>query len=211
MRRIIAILASCLISTSFAFTLKNSDYGTLPLAVQSSLSAQDASKIQVSEFFSLACPHCYKFEPVLEKWESTAPKEVVLVRYPVGFGQPLWQLLARAYYTAIALDKKPLVDGMFNAIHKDHQPLFTKNALAGFFANNGVSRVTFGRYFNSFSITRQVKNADALVKAAKIMEVPTVVIDGRYYTNPGKAAGFKRMIEVINALVQKAQHKRAGH
>lgn len=211
MKKILTFLACCLVSTSFSFTLSSSDYGTLPMSAQSMLVSSKPDKIQVTEFFSIACPHCYKFEPVLEKWEKTAPKNVVFKRYPVGFGQPLWKLLARAYFTAKAMDKKPLVDAMFTAIHKDHQPLFTQDAIATFFAENGVAKATFDKYFNSFSISQQLAHSAEVVKVAKIMEVPALVVDGRYYTNPGKAGNFKKMLQVVDALVKKANTMRRNN
>ena len=65
-------------------------------------------KIEVIEFFSYMCPHCYEFHPLVTTWAAKLPKNVVFVRVPVGFNRPAWINLARAYYALQAsgdLDK----------------------------------------------------------------------------------------------------------
>ena len=32
-------------------------------------------KIEIIEFFWYGCPHCYSFEPLLEKWLKTLPRD----------------------------------------------------------------------------------------------------------------------------------------
>jgi len=75
-------------------------------------------KVEVVELFWYGCPHCYKFEPYVERWLKRKPKNVKFVRMP-GVFRASWEIHARAYYTAEILgvvDKvhKP----MFEAIHE---------------------------------------------------------------------------------------------
>ena len=68
-------------------------------------------KIEVTEFFSYACPHCAHFYPMLESWLAKQPKDVVLRKVPVGFNRDLWINMQRAYYALQAsgdLGKLPL-------------------------------------------------------------------------------------------------------
>src|SRR5690606_35923851 len=60
----------------------------------------DAKRIEVAEFFWYACPHCYSFDPVVERWKKTVPADVDFVRYPATMGRPDGRLHARAFYTA---------------------------------------------------------------------------------------------------------------
>jgi thiol:disulfide interchange protein DsbA len=55
-------------------------------------------KIEVVEFFSWGCPHCYEFYPMLSRWLGTLPKDASFKRVPVGLGHPEWEALAKAYY-----------------------------------------------------------------------------------------------------------------
>src|SRR5580692_9835174 len=56
------------------------------------------AKIEVIEFFSWGCPHCYEFYPLLNRWLATLPKDVSFRRVPVGLGHPEWDTLVRTYY-----------------------------------------------------------------------------------------------------------------
>ncbi|RMD71961.1 MAG: thiol:disulfide interchange protein DsbA/DsbL, partial [Gammaproteobacteria bacterium] len=100
---------------------------------------EDPSKIEVLEFFWYGCPHCYHAEPLVEAWLKRKPEDVVFRRMPAIFTNPLWELHARAYYTAEALgivDKihRPL----FDAIHKERRPMNTEKDIEAFFAEHGV-------------------------------------------------------------------------
>ena len=59
---------------------------------------QHNGKIEVMEFFSWGCPHCYEFYPKLSRWLSTLPKDASFKRVPVGLGHPEWEALAKAFY-----------------------------------------------------------------------------------------------------------------
>src|SRR5215472_1471406 len=47
-------------------------------------------RIEVVEFFSYACPHCAKFNPLLSAWVAKQPKDVVFRRVPVSYGRDAW-------------------------------------------------------------------------------------------------------------------------
>ncbi len=48
-----------------------------------------AGQIEVLEFFSYSCVHCYRFEPVMKDWMKTLPSNVFVKRTPVGFNAAL--------------------------------------------------------------------------------------------------------------------------
>ena len=52
-------------------------------------------KIEIIEFFWYGCPHCYSFEPLLENWVKTLPKNVEFIRQPAVFSD-LWGKHAKA-------------------------------------------------------------------------------------------------------------------
>ena len=51
-------------------------------------------KIEVLEFFWYGCPHCFKFLPVMEAYEDTAPEYVEIRRMPAIF-RPDWEVHVR--------------------------------------------------------------------------------------------------------------------
>lgn len=169
-------------------------------------------KIQVVEFFSYGCPACFAFEPTLENWLKTKPKNVDFDRVPVVF-DPGWDVLARAYYTAKdlnALDK--LTPAIFNALHVQGIDLTNQANLEAFFIKEGVSKQDFESAFNfSPRIDTQLMQADRLMRSLGVFQIPTLVVDNKYKTNIGMVNGDpNRLIKVVNYLITLEQKKANG-
>jgi len=162
-------------------------------------------KIEVREFFSYGCPHCYTFHPLLQKWLANAPKNVVLVRTPVIFHES-WRILAKAYYTEEAmgiLDKTHAA--LFEAIHAKGMQFNTPEQLADFFATRGVDKSDFLKTYNSFGVAMKLRQGEQMARAYRIMETPTLTVDGKYLFNPSMTGGKPQMIEVLRQLIQKEE------
>ena len=44
-----------------------------------------AGGIEVAEVFWYGCPHCYNFDPYVERWQAALPQDVRFVRLPVKY------------------------------------------------------------------------------------------------------------------------------
>jgi len=165
----------------------------------------EKGKAEVIEMFWYGCPHCYHFEPKLDNWKKTLPGNVDFKRIPAIFpGRPVWELHARAYYTAEllnVLDKvhKPL----FDAIHKHRQNLNNVDVLANFFAQYGVDKQVFKDTFESFGVQMKVNIAKDLTRRYQVDGVPTMIVNGRYRTHGSIANGQDGILRVVNFLVDK--------
>ena len=102
-------------------------------------------KVEVVELFWYGCPHCYSFEPKLVAWKKKKANNINFVRIPAIFNnRPLWELHARAYYTADLLGILDKIHGpLFDAIQKDRKRMANLDGLANFFAQYNVDRATF--------------------------------------------------------------------
>ncbi len=162
------------------------------------------SKIEVIEIFSYGCSHCHRFEATLERWIKGKPDNVEFVRLPAIFSPEL-ALLARAYYTAEALGAIDKVHiPLFDAIHMQKRKLASENEIAEVFVENGVSKDDFHKTFRSFSVEAKVRRAAELGKRYGVEATPSMVVNGKYITNPGMSnIGFNGMINVVNQLVTK--------
>lgn len=165
----------------------------------------DKDKVEVVELFWYGCPHCYSFEPKLNKWKKSLPANVVFKRVPAIFpNREIWETHARAYYTAEllgVLDKihRPL----FDAIHKNKQQVHSQEALANFFSQYGVDKQTFKDTFSSFGVQMKVNIAKDLTRRYQIDGVPTMIINGRYRTHASLTNGQDGMFKVIDFLIEK--------
>jgi len=163
------------------------------------------NKVLVVEFFSYGCPWCFQFNPLLEAWLKTKPNYVEFERIPVTFEQG-WDIYAKAYYTAEALgitDK--ITPAIFNAIHIQNENLTSESAMQTFFASQGVSKQQFENAFDfSPGIGMQMQNDANLMMAYQVFIVPTIIVDGKYYTNPQLVQGDDELLlQVVKTLVAK--------
>lgn len=170
-------------------------------------------KVQVMEVFWLACPHCHALEPYLLAWRKSKPDYVQFVRVPVMWG-PVQQAHARLYYTLEALNRHDLVETAFNTIHNLETQTGTESIMVGstpadtmkmqeaFATQNGISASAFENAYNSFDVSTQLQQAEQVTQMYEIESVPTIIIDGRYRTDPAKAGGENKLIALIDFLTQ---------
>ncbi|MGL6112221.1 MAG: thiol:disulfide interchange protein DsbA/DsbL [Rubrivivax sp.] len=161
-----------------------------------------AGKIEVVEFFSYGCPHCYTLEPTLESWAKRLPGDVVFKRVPVGFNA-LYENYQKIFY---ALEAMGQVDAMhakvFNAIHQQRQRLDKEADIAAFMTANGVDGAKFIEQYKSFSVQAKAKQAQQLSQSYKIDGVPAMGVQGRYVTSGSLAGSNERALAVTDSLVQ---------
>ena len=184
--------------SSFLVKAESVGYETLSPAQPT----QNPAKIEIIEFFWYGCPHCYAFEPLLEKWSKTLPKNVEFIRQPAAFNE-LWSKHAKAYYTAEALGIVDKVNNdLFDAIQNKKESLDTEESLAKFFAAHGVNEAQFKEAYNSFGVDSQMREAPLLAAKYGITGVPAIIINGKYKTNGTLAGSHEKMIEVMNMLIK---------
>ncbi len=173
-------------------------YQRLP-AAQGTSSSPDL--IEVAEIFWYGCPHCYTFDPYLEKWREDLPDDVSFVRIPAVWNNVL-QIHARAFYTAEALGVVDEVHTpLFREIHINGNFLDSQEALAEFFGQFGVDADAFNAAFESFSVNTKLNRADELSRRYRIASVPTVIINGKYTTDAGLTGGYDELLELVDELV----------
>jgi protein dithiol oxidoreductase (disulfide-forming) len=199
--RILAVLA-CMLAVPAYAQVEDQDYKKLKLTEP----APATDTVQVIEFFSYACPHCYAMSPHIEKWAAELPANVTFVRVPVSFGRREWGQLSRAYYALEATgDLKRLDDALFDGIHKEQQPLFDEDHLAAWAGEHGVDAGKFRAAFESPGVSAKTMGAEKLSRLFAINSVPSVVVDGKYMAL-GKT--HEDMLKIARQLVDKAAAER---
>lgn len=159
-------------------------------------------KVQVIEFFSYGCPHCYNFEPHIEKWLAGKPDNIEFVRIPAVFSKN-WEVLASLYYAAEVLGVQekmhPLI---FNAMHGKGKKVRSFDDLKAVFIANGVSGDKLEQALNSFTVAAKTRRAKTMTQSYGIKSVPNIVVQGKYRTNGTLAKGFKNVFKVVEYLAE---------
>ena len=163
----------------------------------------DDGKIEVVELFWYGCPHCYAFEPYVDAWLGTKAENVEFVRVPAVFARN-WEVHARAYYAAEQLgvvDKihRPL----FDALHTKQRKIFTEDALAAFFVEQGVAEADFREAFHSFGVDTKTRAAIAATRSYGVTGVPAVIINGKYRSSARSTGNYENLLKLVDFLAAK--------
>ncbi len=165
-------------------------------------------KVEVVEFFWYSCPHCNAFEPTLEAWVKSLPRDVSFKRVPVAFRDD-FAPQQRLFYTLEALNKVDELHGrVFRAIHAERQSLTSDDAIIAWAEKQGLDKAKFTEAFRSFSVASKLRRATQLQDAYKVEGVPALGIAGRYYTDGSLAGSMERALAVTDVLLADARKSR---
>ena len=156
--------------------------------------------IEVSEYFSYGCGHCFQFDPVLTAWLETLPEDVVFDRTPAIWND-YYGNLAQTYYTLKAMDLlESLHLPVFEAIHIKRKNLSKPGIMADFLESSGVEPETFAKVFNSFGVRMSLQQAEARGRAYRASGVPTLIVNGKYRIETRGAGSTREMLKVAEFL-----------
>ena len=205
MKNLAKILASSLLLLGLSLSAQAEDYqeGVHYERIDPAQPTVTGNKVEVRQMFWYGCPHCFRFEPYLERWLRKQPKESEFVRMPAIF-RPSWENHARAYYTAELLGVVDKVHmPLFNAIHLEKKHLDTDEQLREFFAKFGVDKIEFTKTFRSFAVETRVRRSKALAQRYAVQGVPVFIVNGKYRVSNRSTGSSANTVKVINYLVKK--------
>ena len=203
LHKITAALAVALLVCSQAFAADQYEEGIHYERVVPPQPTSTVGKVEVLEIFWYGCPHCFRLEPYIERWLKKKPENAQFVRLP-GVFRPSWEPGARAYYTAILLDKmEEIHKPLFNAIHLQKKKLNTEDAMRDFFADQGIDKKKFIKTYKSFAVETRLRRAKTMTGRYGIEGVPAIIINGKYRVSAQSAGSNAEMLKVINFLIAK--------
>jgi protein dithiol oxidoreductase (disulfide-forming) len=173
------------------------------IELSDAVATSDASKIEVVELFWYGCPHCYVLEPAVKGWKAQMSADVKFVQLPAVLNKS-WELHARAYYAAKSLNVlEQTHEALFDALHKERRPLFTQEALAGFYADYGVAEEDFNKAFKSFPVSAQISRVKKAQREYRATGVPLIIVNGKYKVSGTMKAGASGLFDVVDYLVER--------
>lgn len=99
MKNLLALVSAALLSFSVhAAKFTEGDYYKV-------LDQPQSSTPIVTEFFSIYCPHCFQFEPMIQQLKTKLPDNAKLQKMHVSFmGGPMGKVMSKAFATAVVLN-----------------------------------------------------------------------------------------------------------
>lgn len=171
---------------------------------------RDPNRIEVTEYFSYGCPHCFDFDPVLRAWTEQLGPDVVFDRTPAIWNTD-YEVFAQTYYTAEALGIREVVHpALFGAIHVEHRNLADPRAMADFFSEFGVDPLDFAKVYTSFGVRASVQQAEARGRSYRASGIPAIIVDGKYRVETSESVDQREMLRVVDFLVDRERAARAA-
>jgi len=161
-------------------------------------------KIEVAEVFWYGCPHCFSFEPYLEKWKPTLGSDVSFVRIPVMWN-PTNEIHARLFYTIQALGIQDEAHGaIFSELHTNRKMLASEGAQRDFITSNfDVSEEDFDKAYRSFSVNGKLQQAKTFTQRYQVRSVPLLIINGKYATTGDEVRSLDEVLEIADELIER--------
>jgi thiol:disulfide interchange protein DsbA len=124
---------------------------------------------------------------------------------PAILSNPIFETLARAYYTASFLDKSGTIDNAIYAGIQDERINYTRESLVQqLFAKYGVSNTAFQKTYNSFAVNMEVAKAKVLTNAYGITSTPHVIVNCKnntYLTNLTMTKDAAVLVQTLNYII----------
>ncbi len=99
---------------------------------------------------------------------------------------------------------------LFERIHKEKKPIRNLGQLKDFFIAQGVSAQDFDDTYKSFAVITKTNRAKQAANLYGIKGVPALVVNGKYRTSARDAGSNKRMLEVVDFLVERERAAKSG-
>lgn len=164
--------------------------------------------IEVTEVFWYGCGHCYQFENLLVPWKKNLADDVEVIQSPAMWND-MMRTHAQLYYTATALNAlDKLHPAFFEAMHRKNQRLVNRDEIAKVVSAHGVDGEAFVKTMDSFAVNAQVNQADKRQRDYKVSGTPEIVVAGYYHVGTSKAGSQKKMLEIVDFLVDKVRKER---
>ena len=172
---------------------------------------ESAGKIEVVEFFSYLCPHCYSFDSVLMPWVNKLPKDVQFRRIPAMFSDD-YAKAARAFYALEAIgEEQRLHTALFDAVHTSAKLRVADEAeLTAWLGKQGVDTKKFAAAYHSFGVETNLKRASQLSDGYKIDGVPAMAVNGKYVVLTDNIKSLGQVLTISDALIERSR-KQSGN
>jgi protein dithiol oxidoreductase (disulfide-forming) len=168
---------------------------------------------KVSEYFSFYCPHCYRFEPIIDAMHAALPAGTTFVKNHVdslpGHNPEIEHMLTKALFSAEMLHvEKTMIPAIFKYIHVNKADFSSQQDLKNLFVINDVDGEAFDKTMSSFAVNAQFNKAQrstAALRAAGIHTVPTVIVNDKYQVIANSITSTDEYISLVLYLLNKTE------
>jgi thiol:disulfide interchange protein DsbA len=177
---------------------------------------ESGKKVEVTEFFWYACPHCNALQPSLRNWLAKKPADVAFRRVPAVLSDS-WVPLTRAYYALeVVGGVEKLHYEVFSAIHEKNLRLQDPKVLFDWVGQHGIDRQKFQDAYGSFGVQSRVQRSIELTRNYDVSGTPTLAVDGKYLVAPSmtlkadRSVDYDKFFQVLDQVIAMARKEHAA-
>ena len=161
-------------------------------------------KLEIAEVFSYACIHCFHFQPLVNKYKATLPKDVSWVYVPAAFGGPFDEF-GRAYFAAQILGvQEKTHHAVFSGVFEQQKvKKGTPDEIADLYAGLGVDRAKFLATLQGEDVKARFAKAREFAMRTGVQATPTLVVNGKYRVIGRRDVGPEGMLRTATFLIEK--------
>ncbi|MBC3765744.1 thiol:disulfide interchange protein DsbA/DsbL [Neptunicella marina] len=166
-------------------------------------------KPEVLEFFSFWCPHCYRFESIVDVIKQKLPQNVKFNKVHVnfmGFTTPEIQNFAtKAMMAGRVLKQQDVLNkAIFNYIHVQRAHITSINDLKNIAVVNGIDGDAFDKQIKGFGVNSLALKNNKIIDEyrAHVNSVPTFIVNGKYKAHFTRDMSSDDMVDLIVWLSQ---------
>jgi len=150
---------------------------------------QSSEKYQeqgVTEFFSLYCVHCYRYEPIAKSFEQRFKEDFKKIHVSsVGPGGNTGELMTRGFILSELLGiSEEISKAIYHANFVEKEILDSKADIKNTFLRHGVTAEAFERGYESFSVKTRLAKWQRMTDDYGVRATPTFVVNGTYMIDP---------------------------
>jgi thiol:disulfide interchange protein DsbA len=160
---------------------------------------------EVLEFFSFFCPHCFKFEPLMEQLKANLGEDVTIRKNHVNFlGKEMGAQLTQAFAAAELLEVEDKVSSLiFDQIHTQRKAINGEEGILAIFEKAGISNAEAKGALVSFPVTGIASQMKRNTETFKIRGVPALIVNGKYQVITNSVKSTDEFIELVAFLTKK--------
>lgn len=160
---------------------------------------------QVLEFFSFYCPHCFKFEPLMEQLKESLGDDVEIKKNHVNFlGKEMGPQLTLAYAAAELLKVEDKVASLiFDQLHTQRKAINGEADILAIFEKAGIENAEAKGALASFPATGIASQMKRNTETFKIRGVPALIVNGKYQVITNSVKSTEEFMELVDFLTKK--------
>ncbi|HEX6928084.1 MAG TPA: thiol:disulfide interchange protein DsbA/DsbL [Gammaproteobacteria bacterium] len=167
------------------------------------ISEEATAEPVVMEFFSYGCPHCYSFQPYMDKLKAALGESVEFQYVPVDFGGGYWTPTQELYLVLEALGRlEELHMDAFKHVHEQRRFIRDSGDARAFAAAHDISAEEYAKAAKSFAAHVRKKRYDQLTERYRITGTPTIIVNGKYRVElPELKGGQEQFTQLVRHLL----------